>query len=63
MPGKRYRAMTKAGKKGAGKRYHALRRAGMSKSSAARITIAGRTKARRRKMAKKAARTRARRKR
>jgi hypothetical protein len=64
VPGKRYNAMVKAagGKKTrAGDRYHALRRAGLSKSIAARITIKGRTKAGRRRMARKAARTRRRR--
>lgn len=58
MPGKRFRAMTKAGGKGSAKRYHALRRAGMSKASAARITIKGRSKSGRKAMARKAARTR-----
>lgn len=66
MPGKRYRAMVKAGggkKANAGRRYHALRRSGLSKEISARITIKGRSKAGRSRMAKKAARTRARRRR
>lgn len=62
MPGK----ASAAAKKRFGKRlnvYEALKSSGMSKSSAARITNAGRTHAERVRMAKKAARTRARRRR
>lgn len=57
MPGK----ASKAAKKRFGARlgaYEALRKQGLSKSSSARIANAGRTKAGRSRMARKAARTR-----
>lgn len=59
MPANRLRSITK------GRRpvYEALRRKGMTKKSAARIANAGKTKAGRSRMAKKAARTRRRKKR
>jgi len=54
MPGKRMRSIAK------GRRdvYEALRRGGHTKKSAAKIANAGKTKSGRSKMAKKAARTR-----
>ena len=57
MPGKRTRGITP------GRRdvYEKLRKKGMPKKKAARIANAGKTKAGRSRMAKKAARTRARR--
>jgi hypothetical protein len=57
MPGKKMRSI-KGGAAGR-RRYEALRRSGLSKSSSAAITNAGATKAGRVRMARKAARTRA----
>jgi hypothetical protein len=54
MPGKRLRSITPK-RRGA---YEAMKKSGMSKQSAARIANAGKTKAGRSAMAKKAARTR-----
>jgi uncharacterized protein (DUF302 family) len=54
MPGKKARGITK----GRVPVYEALRDAGMSKKSAARIANAGKTKAGRKAMSRKAARTR-----
>lgn len=53
MPGRRHGPSVKRPKV-----YEALRRRGLSKSSAAAISNAGRTHAQRSRMAKKAARTR-----
>lgn len=59
MPGKRFAALVKAaGGKAGGKRYEGLRKPGLSKSSAAAIAISGKSKAGRKRMARKAARTR-----
>jgi len=55
MPGKKYASIKRPAV------YEALRRAGYSKQSAARISNAGTSKAKRSAMAKKAARTRKRR--
>jgi hypothetical protein len=55
MPGAKYRSIKRP------KAYEALRKQGYSKSSAARISNAGKTRAGRTRMAEKAARTRARR--
>lgn len=55
MPGKKYRSIKRPSV------YRALKRQGKSKRSAARISNAGRTKAARSRMAKKAWRTRRRR--
>jgi hypothetical protein len=57
MPANRMRAIAKNRRHV----YHRLRAEGKSKRSSARLSNAGRTKAGRRRMARKAARTRARR--
>lgn len=57
MPGKRMRSIAKNRRSA----YEGMRAGGLSKGSAARIANAGKTKTARKKMARKAARTRARR--
>jgi hypothetical protein len=57
MPGKKMRSIKRP------KVYEALKRKGMSKTMAAKISNAGTSRAKRSRMAKKAARTRRRRKR
>jgi hypothetical protein len=58
VPGKRWNAFKKAaGKKGAS-RYEAMRKAGVPKRVAAAVAIKGKSKAGRKAMAKKAARSR-----
>jgi hypothetical protein len=57
MPGKRLKSITKKRRPA----YEAMKKAGLSKSSAARIANAGKTKKGRKAMARKAARTRKRR--
>ena len=54
MPGKRLKSITK-GRRHA---YESMKKSGLSKGMAARIANAGKTKAGRSRMAKKAARTR-----
>lgn len=62
MPGKKWNRFKKAAGKRRARVYEALRKGGMSKTRAAKIAMAGKTKAGRSRMAKRAARTRAKRK-